>query len=887
MIGGISLLWDTSDGSILDHVVVKYGGQTYSFPMWRSLPAIQVYTSNLVVSNSTITENGDYGIYVVDASPTILDNVITNNRKDGIRLSNASPQIMGNTITGAGWGGIYAANSNPIIENNVIGDNAGWAIALDPSSSGAHIQGNDIFGPNAGILVLAGDLEASVTWNSDSVYVIDYYRDQYRKHLTVKEGATLTIEPGVVMKFEGFAKLFVKGDLIADGKSEAQIVFTSLKDDSHGGDTNGDGNLTAPAKNDWGNIVLWNTSQQSVLAHTVVMYAGRTWSSPLYQSLPAIHVLTQIFEIKDSFISENGVDGIYASPVVQSNIVIEGNIISKNGRDGIRLYNASARVVGNKLAENRYGIYLTGSPGSEVYLNNFMDNYRHALSTDSVCFWHSDRRSYTYNGNAYTNYLGNYWDDYTGTDAHGDGIGDTPYPIDSDQDSYPLMMPFENYEIGGGGLEKPLEAQLAIDVIGADYLWGGKGFCYSKMAFLEAEDIFDEYTYWNEDIWDNDTGKGLDCAGLIFWSYNKAYGTESFIKCSEPYNPVHYEGADGQYWRNSSHIETQELKLGDLLFFDWDGDGERDHVEVYVGDYYYEGGIIRGVEYPAGTYDLVAARGDDTHNYGIVPDRLSSRSLVSGFVGFRRVDEPLVDGTVYTASPVDLAVTDPDGLTVNNQTCEVPQALYYSVCDLDKDGENDDIVTISEMKAGDYAISVLAESAASPADTYSLTITAWGDTVVLAEDVAIKDIPAEHYIIRSTEDGIIPIIPATIDFDPDTLNLKSEGKWITVYIELPVGHGYDVSDINLARTFLEGLLEVQHSDVQDGVLMVKFDRQDLIIFLESVVGVIPPDDVPLTVTGELKDGRRFEGSDIVRVIKKGKNKESKGMNKKSKGKNKK
>ena len=258
----------------------------------------------------------------------------------------------------------------------------------------------------------------------------------------------------------------------------------------------------------------------------------------------------------------------------------------------------------------------------------------------------------------------------------------------------------------------------------------------------------------------------------------------------------------------------------------------------------------------------------DPDNDAVSPDEINN-SQHTKFLVAHMEDIPDVVWTRYfygqASCPVDLEITDPDGLVLNKQGSEIPGAIYEEG-DIDGDGDLDDFFAVPEPKEGDYLIYVIPEPGASPTDTYSLEVAANGVVVTLAEDVQVNNIPAQPYIVRSTESEITPVIRVTIDFDPDTLNLKSKGEWITVYVELPVGHGYAVGDIDVGRTFVEGLLEVQHSDVQDGVLMVKFDRQDVIIYLESVVGVIPPDDIPLAVTGELKDGRRFEGSDIIRVI---------------------
>jgi len=111
-------------------------------------------------------------------------------------------------------------------------------------------------------------------------------------------------------------------------------------------------------------------------------------------------------------------------------------------------------------------------------------------------------------------------------------------------------------------------------------------------------------------------------------------------------------------------------------------------------------------------------------------------------------------------------------------------------------------------------------------------------------------------------------IPATIDIDPDTLNMKSNGQWITAYITLP--EGYSVEDIVLEKVHLNGISAVW-SDIQNGVYMAKFDRALVQTSLTN-----EPDyetapkfyDITLTVTGELTNGALFQGTDTIIVLKK-------------------
>ena len=125
---------------------------------------------------------------------------------------------------------------------------------------------------------------------------------------------------------------------------------------------------------------------------------------------------------------------------------ISDNTCSDNSR-GISLHDSNDnRMSKNKCVNNGYSIYLWDSNGNRIYMNNFMNITENVHSFESANIWNSSSKiTYTYKGKTYENYMGNYWDDYTGSDADKDGIGDTPYSIDSDNDNYPLMQPWGNY----------------------------------------------------------------------------------------------------------------------------------------------------------------------------------------------------------------------------------------------------------------------------------------------------------------------------------------------------------------------------------------------------------------------------------------------------------
>ena len=97
---------------------------------------------------------------------------------------------------------------------------------------------------------------------------------------------------------------------------------------------------------------------------------------------------------------------------------ITGNTVS--GSSGIYLYYSDINTLTENLITNCvWGIVfdptVSSSDGNLVYNDQFINNTIHALDNGTNNQWNLD--------------IGNYWDDYGGTDLDDDGIGDTPYTV--------------------------------------------------------------------------------------------------------------------------------------------------------------------------------------------------------------------------------------------------------------------------------------------------------------------------------------------------------------------------------------------------------------------------------------------------------------------------
>lgn len=202
---------------------------------------------------------------------------------------------------------------------------------------GMLIVTNNLFHITVNATYVEGHIAQETTWAlSDSPFVVS-------KDLIVDPGVTLTISPGVEVRFGGDFALTVAGKLSAVGATDRMITFTS--------------NKLQPLAGDW-NSIVFNSSTPSTIAYCSVRYA-----------INGITIKNGSVEIRNSRISDNSESGIYATGANQA--TIRENTIQSN-KNGVTLeYSASGvNINHNSMFSNtQAGVYVHAYAYSEAKEN--------------------------------------------------------------------------------------------------------------------------------------------------------------------------------------------------------------------------------------------------------------------------------------------------------------------------------------------------------------------------------------------------------------------------------------------------------------------------------------------------------------------------------------
>ncbi|MBI5005353.1 MAG: lamin tail domain-containing protein, partial [Candidatus Lloydbacteria bacterium] len=230
---------------------------------------------------------------------------------------------------------------------------------------------------------------------ASSPYLISQYG------LTVMNGATLTIEPGVVVKIIGanWTPVTINGTLIAEGTTDEPVVFTAFADDIYGGDMNGDGicnesnassTAQCPSPGLWSKLYFKGSG--SLLSHTIVRYGGAWLDNMTFVARTSILDEGANITMRDSIVEYSGGHGLSLSAsngVVRDSVFRNNNkenYYSPNNSTGIFVSDGNPIVVSNTFTGNTTGLSASGGGTyqNNIFTNNTRDTLRASNFRDAI-----------------------------------------------------------------------------------------------------------------------------------------------------------------------------------------------------------------------------------------------------------------------------------------------------------------------------------------------------------------------------------------------------------------------------------------------------------------------------------------------------------------------
>jgi hypothetical protein len=252
--------------------------------------------------------------------------------------SNTSSLTINDTEVRNGSGpGIYLNDAATITNSHVLNGSGPAIVLVGAASMGASVRATTATGNSINGMVVPGSLPSTPTtgtWSSDLLpYVLQGV-------VSVPGGVTLTIQPGTVVKTGTYYYgLQVYGTLQADRSGGNPITFTSLRDDTLLGDTDGDPNQPAARAGDWRGIGFESGSTGNLNGVEVRYAGGATWAASEDNS--GIRSDTSSLTVTNSKLLNGSGAAIFLTDAASMGASVRTTTASGNGINGMVVPNGS------------------------------------------------------------------------------------------------------------------------------------------------------------------------------------------------------------------------------------------------------------------------------------------------------------------------------------------------------------------------------------------------------------------------------------------------------------------------------------------------------------------------------------------------------------------